>query len=102
MNRAGLRVNGKLHVVVTARQHPGEANASWIMDGMGVVVSSPAPVQPDAAHCHSYFSSKHPTGFLRWATGPSEEARLLRDRCIIKVLPMLNPDGVSNDQVVPK
>ena len=41
MNKAGLRVNGKLHVVVTARQHPGEANASWIMDGMGVVVSSP-------------------------------------------------------------
>lgn len=42
--------------MVTARQHPGEANSSWILEG-----------------------------FLRWAAGDSEEAILLRENVVLKV-----------------
>ncbi|XP_055365727.1 cytosolic carboxypeptidase 2 isoform X2 [Betta splendens] len=64
--RAG-RVDGctKKAVVVTARVHPGETNGSWMMEG-----------------------------FLDFLLGDSEDAQLLRDTFIFKVVPMLNPDGV--------
>ncbi len=52
-------------VVITARVHPGETPASWIMKG-----------------------------FLDFVTGPSEAAKLLRKLFVFKVVPMLNPDGV--------
>ncbi|XP_046889600.1 cytosolic carboxypeptidase 2 [Hypomesus transpacificus] len=52
-------------VVLTARVHPGETNASWMMQG-----------------------------FLDFLLGPSDDARLLRDTFVFKVVPMLNPDGV--------
>ncbi|XP_068168239.1 cytosolic carboxypeptidase 2 [Antennarius striatus] len=52
-------------VVVTARVHPGETNGSWMMEGL-----------------------------LDFLLGDSEDARLLRDTFIFKVVPMLNPDGV--------
>ncbi|XP_035828851.1 cytosolic carboxypeptidase 2 [Aplysia californica] len=55
----------KKAVVVTARVHPGESNASWMMKG-----------------------------FLDFVTGSSADAKLLRDTFIFKVVPMLNPDGV--------
>ncbi|XP_078270860.1 cytosolic carboxypeptidase 2 [Rhinoraja longicauda] len=55
----------KQAVVVTARVHPGETNASWVM-----------------------------MGFLDHLLGPSNDAKLLRDMFIFKVVPMLNPDGV--------
>ncbi|XP_067833617.1 cytosolic carboxypeptidase 2-like [Heptranchias perlo] len=55
----------KKAVVVTARVHPGETNGSWVM-----------------------------TGFLDHILGSSDDARLLRDMFIFKVVPMLNPDGV--------
>uniref|UniRef100_UPI00398F77BA cytosolic carboxypeptidase 2 n=1 Tax=Pristiophorus japonicus TaxID=55135 RepID=UPI00398F77BA len=55
----------KKAVVVTARVHPGETNASWVM-----------------------------AGFLDHILGSSDDARLLRDMFIFKVVPMLNPDGV--------
>jgi len=54
-------------VMLTARVHPGESNASWIMKGA-----------------------------LDYLTGPSEGARLLREQFVFKVVPMLNPDGVIN------
>jgi hypothetical protein len=50
---------------LTARVHPGESNASFIMHGL-----------------------------LDFLTGPSCEARYLRHRFVFKVVPMLNPDGV--------
>ncbi|XP_041650862.1 cytosolic carboxypeptidase 2 [Cheilinus undulatus] len=52
-------------VVVTARVHPGETNGSWVMEG-----------------------------FLDFLLGDSEDAQLLRDTFVFKVVPMLNPDGV--------
>ncbi|XP_060695145.1 cytosolic carboxypeptidase 2 [Hemiscyllium ocellatum] len=55
----------KKAVVVTARVHPGETNSSWVM-----------------------------AGFLDHLLGNSDDACLLRDMFIFKVVPMLNPDGV--------
>ncbi|DBA02348.1 TPA: hypothetical protein N0F65_007167 [Lagenidium giganteum] len=52
-------------IVLSARVHPGESNASYIMHGI-----------------------------IDFLTGTSLEARFLRHRFIFKVIPMLNPDGV--------
>ncbi|XP_055995591.1 uncharacterized protein LOC125648400 isoform X7 [Ostrea edulis] len=52
-------------VVVTARVHPGESQASWMMKGLLDFITSGDPV-----------------------------AKELRNRFIFKVVPMLNPDGV--------
>ncbi|XP_044047852.1 cytosolic carboxypeptidase 2 isoform X2 [Siniperca chuatsi] len=66
-SRGVSRVEGrtKKAVVVMARVHPGETNASWMMEG-----------------------------FLDFLLGDSEDAQLLRDTFVFKVVPMLNPDGV--------
>ncbi|XP_028264061.1 cytosolic carboxypeptidase 2 [Parambassis ranga] len=66
-SRVVCRLEGrtKKAVVVTARVHPGETNSSWMMEG-----------------------------FLDFLLGDSDDARLLRDTFIFKVVPMLNPDGV--------
>eukprot|EP00941_MAST-03F_sp_MAST-3F-sp1_P000147 g147.t1 len=54
--------------VLTARVHPGEANASWIMEGL-----------------------------LHFLTDPDDpDARKLRNCIEFYVIPMLNPDGVIN------
>ncbi|XP_023384774.1 cytosolic carboxypeptidase 4 [Pteropus vampyrus] len=53
--------------VITARVHPGESNASWVMKGTLEFLVSDDPV-----------------------------ARLLRENFIFKIIPMLNPDGVIN------
>jgi len=55
----------KKYMIVAARVHPGESNASYIMQG-----------------------------FLKFITGNSQEAINLRKRNIFKVIPMTNPDGV--------
>ena len=60
-------VRARKAVVLSARVHPGETNASWMMRGV-----------------------------LQFLTGPSFEAQLLRKNFIFKVIPMLNPDGVVN------
>lgn len=57
-SRGGGRVEGKAKkaVVVTARVHPGETNASWMMEG-----------------------------FLDFLLGDTEDAQLLRDTFVFKV-----------------
>ncbi|KAM5170386.1 cytosolic carboxypeptidase 3 [Mantella aurantiaca] len=55
----------KKAVILTARVHPGETNSSWVMKG-----------------------------FLDYILSSQNDARLLRDTFIFKVVPMLNPDGV--------
>ncbi|EPY85553.1 hypothetical protein CB1_000370019 [Camelus ferus] len=57
--------------VLTARVHPGESNASWVMKGTLEFLVSSDPV-----------------------------ARLLRENFIFKIIPMLNPDGVINGKVL--
>jgi len=54
-------------VVVSARVHPGESNGSWMMKGL-----------------------------IDFLTGPSLDAKILRDNFVFKIVPMLNPDGVIN------
>lgn len=51
--------------MLTARVHPGETPASWMMKGC-----------------------------LDFLTGDSGPAKELRDKFIFKLVPMLNPDGV--------
>jgi len=55
-------------VVITARAHPGESVGSWMMKGTLDFLCDPA----------------------------SQEAELLRQNFVFKVIPMLNPDGVIN------
>ncbi|CAM9876303.1 unnamed protein product, partial [Ectocarpus sp. 12 AP-2014] len=62
----GRRGMNKRCVVISARVHPGETPASWMMRGM-----------------------------LDFLTGDSAEARLLRSLFVFKIVPMLNPDGVA-------
>lgn len=58
----------KKAIILTARQHPGETVGSWMMRGA-----------------------------LHFLTQPdSSDAALLRDNYIIKLVPMMNPDGVIN------
>jgi len=59
-------VRGKRCIVISARVHPGETPASWMM-----------------------------RGFLDFITGNSDEARTLRSQFVFKIVPMLNPDGVQ-------
>jgi murein tripeptide amidase MpaA len=57
----------KKGIVITSRVHPGESNASWMMKGLIDYLVSNCP-----------------------------EARVLRDKFIFKIVPMINPDGVIN------
>ncbi|XP_069484883.1 cytosolic carboxypeptidase 3 [Ambystoma mexicanum] len=62
---SGEELKRKKAVILTARVHPGETNSSWIMKG-----------------------------FLDYILSNRDDACLLRDTFIFKVVPMLNPDGV--------
>lgn len=55
------------YIFLTARVHPGETNASWVMKGT-----------------------------LEFLMGHTPSAQHLRDAYIFKIVPMLNPDGVIN------
>jgi len=52
-------------VILTSRVHPGESNASYMMEGT-----------------------------LEYLVSEDEGARYLRDNFVFKIIPMLNPDGV--------
>ena len=60
-------LKSRVVVILTARVHPGESNASWIMQGI-----------------------------LDFLLGDDIEAEALRRRIVFKIVPMLNPDGVIN------
>lgn len=57
--------NKKKGIVLTGRVHPGETSNSHVMESI-----------------------------LDFLTGPSDEAKEMRDNFIFKVVPMLNVDGV--------
>ena len=52
-------------VVISSRVHPGESNASFIMEGV-----------------------------IEFLMSDDMQARMLRDLYVLKIVPMLNPDGV--------
>lgn len=52
-------------IVITSRIHPGESNASFIVEGM-----------------------------LQFLVSEDDIARYLRNNFVFKIIPMLNPDGV--------
>ena len=55
----------KKYILVAARVHPGESNASFIVDGI-----------------------------LQFLVSDDEVAKYLRNNFVFKIIPMLNPDGV--------
>ena len=55
----------KKHIFITSRVHPGETQASWMIEGV-----------------------------IRFLLSDHPEAVEVRDKFVIKVVPMLNPDGV--------
>lgn len=57
--------NHKKGIVITARVHPGEAQASWIWQGL-----------------------------IEFLISDDPEAVAIRKQFIVKIIPMLNPDGV--------
>lgn len=61
------QLRNRPYIVLTARVHPGESNASWVMKGTLEFLCSADPV-----------------------------AQILREAFIFKIIPMLNPDGVIN------
>ena len=54
-------------IIITSRVHPGETGASFMMKGI-----------------------------IDYLVGPSLGARMIRDNFVIKIVPMVNPDGVIN------
>ena len=57
----------KKGVFISARVHPGESNASWMMKGV-----------------------------IEFLVSNTAEAHALRENFVFKIVPMLNPDGVIN------
>ena len=53
-------------MILTARVHPGESNASYMMEGLITYI----------------------------VTSNDAQAQLLRNKFVFKIVPMLNPDGV--------
>ena len=60
-------MRNKKGIVISSRVHPGETGASYMMKG-----------------------------FIDYLVGPSSEAKMLRDKYIFKIIPMINIDGVVN------
>lgn len=60
-------IKNRKGIVITSRVHPGETGASYMMKGI-----------------------------IDYLTGPSLNAKILRDNFVFKIVPMLNSDGVIN------
>lgn len=60
-------IKDRKYVLLTSRVHPGESNSSHIMNGI-----------------------------IQFLLSNNDIACQLRKKCIFKIVPMLNPDGVVN------
>ncbi|XP_071096549.1 cytosolic carboxypeptidase 1-like [Haliotis cracherodii] len=68
LDREGIEeFRSRPYIFLSARVHPGESNASWIMKGT-----------------------------IDFLMSKSSHAQQLREKFIFKIVPMLNPDGVIN------
>lgn len=69
-NEFGLNAHKKTHrskkaIFICSRVHPGESNSSFVIEGI-----------------------------MTYLLSNSEEAQMLRENFVFKIIPMLNPDGV--------
>jgi hypothetical protein len=78
-------IAGRPVVVVTSRVHPGETPASWAMQARVCAARTPSVQSPPLGAAQ---------GLLQFATSESSEAAELRRAVVLKVVPVLNPDGV--------
>ena len=62
---AGEEIAERKAIILTARVHPGESNASYMMKGV-----------------------------IEFLVSDDEKALFLRNNYVFKIIPMLNPDGV--------
>lgn len=62
---AGEEIAERKAIILTARVHPGETNASYMMKGV-----------------------------IEFLVSDDEKALFLRNNYVFKIIPMLNPDGV--------
>ena len=60
-------IKNRKGIVISSRVHPGETGASYKMKGV-----------------------------IDYLTGPTLNAKILRDNFVFKIVPFLNPDGVIN------
>ena len=58
-------INNRKGIFIMTRQHPGETCGSWMIQGL-----------------------------IDYLTSSSPEAEALREICVFKIVPMVNPDGV--------
>jgi len=60
-----IELSVRRSIILTSRVHPGESNASWMMQGV-----------------------------IDFLISDEETAKFLRDQFVFKIVPMQNPDGV--------
>ena len=79
-------------IVITARVHPGESNASYVMKGIINFLTSSHPKAKVSTVQTCVFGITATQLFPMF----SLSTQALRDGFVIKIVPMLNPDGVIN------
>ncbi len=75
----------KSYVILTARVHPGESNASWVMKGIIDYILSD---EPSARTLRDRFIFKVINTLIK--------IKKNRFCFVFQIIPMLNPDGVIN------
>ena len=89
------QVTTRPYIFLSARVHPGESNASWLMKGTLQVgfhyLCTYAKLQL-LSSCLFIFT----TISFQFLLSKNPTARSLRDQYIFKIVPMLNPEGVIN------
>ena len=107
--RTPAKLEKRLGIVITARVHPGESNASWIMQGIIDFLTGDGKVARQLRKKFVFVSLLRPAAYfdLDFAFpffSVAQRPRSSRHASILsplidatqKIVPMLNPDGVIN------